>query len=291
MMMFRPLATLVLATGTFLAVSLALQVPSTPNRERVAQSTALYSSSSSNLDRKQILTFLGGSAAASWFTPLVSNAGDDSDLMSTMFNPDGSLKDAEADIEAKFRAVDFTFNGSANKLALNVDGVNDPSTSKGDIKLSYELPLKWDMSASKLYFDRSEGVNAQACDKIIVYQAPGTVSIDRLEKATRVGIAKSLDVPDGDLQSLATADLINGRSVAKDGQRYFEFDMAVAPKTCDKSKEDLGLGFCPYDSIYLLSATVFDDRLYVLAMESNKDEWKRASADLKRVRSSFKVEH
>ena len=53
------------------------------------------------------------------------------------------------------------------------------------------------------------------------------------------------------------------------------------------TSENLGLGFCPFDTIYLLSAAVLDDSLYVMSIQCNKDEWKVANSDLKRVRSSF----
>jgi hypothetical protein len=93
-----------------------------------------------------------------------------------------------------------------------------------------------------------------------------------------------------DLKVLQGADLISGRTRSQGGIKYYDFDMAVAPKTCGDSKENLGLGFCPFDSIYLLSAAVLDDGLYVLALECDKAEWKVANSDLKLVRSSFTVE-
>jgi hypothetical protein len=50
------------------------------------------------------------------------------------------------------------------------------------------------------------------------------------------------------------------------------------------------LGFCPYDIIFLLSATTIGDQVYVFAIEATKDEWKRASAEIRRVRRSFRIE-
>jgi hypothetical protein len=52
----------------------------------------------------------------------------------------------------------------------------------------------------------------------------------------------------------------------------------------------LGLGFCPYDIIFLLSATTIGEYVYVFAIEATKDEWKRASAEIRRVRRSFRIE-
>jgi len=103
-----------------------------------------------------------------------------------------------------------------------------------------------------------------------------------------VGVAKSLGVIES-LKPLESADLISGRTRSKGDIKYYEFDMAVQPPSCDKSKDDLGLGFCAYENIYLLSCAVVDDHLYVLCIESDKDQWKRANSDLKLVRSSFQI--
>jgi hypothetical protein len=222
-----------------------------------------------------------------------AGAEEDSDLLSKMYyNADGSLKD-NVESEAKSRQVEFTWD-SSEELLLSVDGVNTGSTQKGSkVKLSYNLPEKWGTGTGTdaLYFDRSEGVNAKSLNRISVYQAPGAVQIEQLEKATKMGVGKALRVTD-DMKDIRSADLIGGRTTSKDeGQKYFEFDLAVAPKSCDSSsKENLGLGFCPYESIYLMSATTLDDKLYVIALQCDKSEWKQASSDLKRVRSSFRVE-
>lgn len=165
------------------------------------------------------------------------------------FNPDGSLKDASSVSGAKFRPIEKSFEGSSAQ---------------------YEVPEKWGGS-------NSEG-------KVTVYRVQGEVQPDRLEKATRTGVGKALD-----FKALEPADLISGRTQIRDGKKYYEFDMAVAPASCDQTEDDLRLGFCSYDTIYLLSATVFDKNLYVLAIESDKQQWKRSNSDLKLVRSSFAV--
>ena len=210
---------------------------------------------------------------------------EDMDMTKQLFNEDGSLKE-EMETEAKFRKVELTWN-SVDQLQLALDGANAAGTEKGSsVQVSYKLPEKWG-TGSDLYFDQKEG--AKACDRITVYQATGTANMKRLEKASVTGIGKALDVPD-DMKEVRSADLIGGRTAVKDGQKFYEFDMAVAPKTCESSKEDLGLGFCPYDTIYLLSSTVIADRLYVFALKCDKSEWQRANSDLRRVRSSFAVQ-
>lgn len=228
------------------------------------------------------------------FSPLLITAGspalaeEGQDLTSQLFNPDGSIKEG-VETEAKDRTLDFTWEKSDN-LLVSVDGTNKEGSAAGSyVKISYKLPEKWG-SGKDLYIDFSEGANAKACKRITVYKAPGKATMDRLQKATTIGIGKALDVTD-DLSKIRTADIIGGRTrIADDGQKYFAFDMASAPESCGQSKDNLGLGFCPYDSIYLLSATIIEDSLYVIAVECDNNEWKQGNADLKRVRNSFTVE-
>lgn len=222
---------------------------------------------------------------SSSFVIATSVSAEEGDLTSQMFNADGSLKEG-IESEAKFRTVTTSIDPSAERVVC-VDGV---SPNRGSVQVSFELPLKWEWEdKDNLYFDRSEGVNAKACNRIIVYQAPGKVPISQLEKATRIGIAKALDITD-DLEEVRQADLIGGRTDIVNGQKYFQFDLGVAPKSCADSPDNLGLGFCPFESIYLLSGTILDDKLYVFALQSDKNEWKRANADLRRVRSTFSVQ-
>jgi len=108
------------------------------------------------------------------------------------------------------------------------------------------------------------------------------------------------------------ADLIGGRTSRKpinsaevkggvDEQTYYEFDLAFAPLECpdfmEGNKENLGLGFCPYDKIFLISATVLKNSetdksgtLMCCVVECDKAEWKLGNSDIKRVRSSFNIE-
>lgn len=99
-------------------------------------------------------------------------------------------------------------------------------------------------------------------------------------------------------KTLGIADIVSGRKVMKklsleDGeknQKYYEFDLAVAPESCGQSAENLNLGFCPYDTIVLISATIVNEKMMVCAVTSNKEMWMRSNADIKRVRNSFFVE-
>ena len=124
-----------------------------------------------------------------------------------------------------------------------------------------------------------------------------------LDKATTIGVAKALGfstIAKGTFpKTLPGADIVSGKKVSKpassasdeeEKRKYYDFDLAVAPDSCGTSADNLGLGFCPYDTIVLLSATIIDGKMMVFGLTSTKDEWKRANADLKRVRNSFFVE-
>lgn len=283
-----------------LARSILLGCLLCPNVSRAFQAGPRFSNPhpSDSLETKERIGgrrgFLGqialvGSALVA--SPSLPAKAEEENLAATLYNTDGTLRE-DIEIEAKFRTVGLSWDLS-DDLLLNVDGVNSGSTPKGSkVKLTYELPEKWEAGNGQdgLYLDKSPGVNARALERITVYQAPGTVPIGQLEKATKIGIAKALKVTD-DMKAVATADLVGGRTTTRNGQKYFEFDLAVAPASCDGSANDnLGLGFCPYDSVVIMSATSLDDKLYVIVMQCDKSEWKRSNSDLKRVRSSFQVE-
>jgi hypothetical protein len=277
-------------------------------------------------------TLISTASVASY--PSITNAEDDiiykrgaeGDLTSQLFNPDGSLRDSSMVVEAQEKAVDLSFSIPSYTDGINIniamDGVQ-PASSVTDaatsLKASYNLPLKWNLNKSPqlpLYYDSSEGKNGKACNRITVYSiSTNGLDMTTLEKASKTGVAKSLfmDQISNNYfdKGVQKADLISGRTVRKpienlkekgelDEQIYYEFDLAFAPAQCpgymEGNKENLGLGFCPYDSIFLVSATVLKNNdgdksgtLMCCVVECNKDEWKMANSDLRRIRSSFKV--
>ena len=189
------------------------------------------------------------------------------DLTQQLFNADGSLKEG-VESQLKFRNVKFTWNppGSNSNddgLSFNRDGkdiaVSSSSSSSPDdkkLKISYEYPVRWSdgtTDGDPIYFDRSEGTNAKACKRITVYRSPGKVDPSTLEKAAKIGVATAFNIPKGnkelDLDRLYGADIISAKTTDRGENTYYEFDMASAPTTCGNSKENLGLGFCPYDLI------------------------------------------
>jgi hypothetical protein len=263
------------------------------------------------------------SAFASMFTKCVSASAEETDyvyqraseeggdLTSKLFNPDGSLRDPNTVTEAQERLVNLSFSKSAASDVFTVSNDGSQPTVEGGLKVSYKLPTKWNSDPSlqlPLYYDSSEGKNGKACNRITVYSiSVPNLNMSVLDKASKVGVAKSLfmdKLPNKYFdQGVLKADLISGRTSRKpikdgdaiDEQIYYEFDLAFAPLECPKyeegNKENLGLGFCPYDSIFLVSATVLEKEgtMVVGVVECNKDEWKIANSDLRRVRSSFEV--
>lgn len=243
-----------------------------------------------------------------WVPLLQPVSADEGDLTSQMFNEDGSLKAAlngksQSDLEAKSRKIVINFPSEiTDKAIVSTDGrkVSGGENEGRFIKVTYDVPDKWTDAPD--YIDTLLASGEKACDRIVVYQVPGTFKdFTKLDAATTIGVAKALSVDSlesGVLPStLKSADIVSGRKTTKDcgssGDqcKYYEFDLAMAPDNCDpKGAENLGLGFCPYNTIVLMSATIVAERMLVFAVTCTKDEWKRSNADLKRVRSSFTVE-
>lgn len=231
-----------------------------------------------------------------------SESGDS--LTSRMFNPDGSLRSGSVEeVAAKSRTVEALFPVADGEAVVSLDGAKPSTASDNGAKVSYSVPQKWSQdSGANLYLDPSEGVNSRAARRIAAYSLPAPADEKILDKATTIGVAKALGIPTvasqiGYAKSILGADLVSGRKSVRDGIKYYEFDLAVAPDTCEDDKDvgttkstNLGLGFCPYDSVVILGAAVVEGRMYVISVESDRDMWKRANADLKRVRSSFRVE-
>ena len=129
--------------------------------------------------------------------------------------------------------------------------------------------------------------------------------VKTLEKALTVGATKALglgSIVDTETvfpPNLKGVDMIGAKKVRKhDGsyrcvggkRNYYEFDLAMAPKTCRAGgAKNLGLGFCPYDTIMLLSTTIMERRIVLCGITCTRDEWKRISVVLKGAMNSFFV--
>lgn len=233
----------------------------------------------------------------------------DTDLTSQLFNSDGSLKEGSSiSTKTTFRSVSLDFPDSSsveattsasatdapiiytNGQATSSYGEAGEATAQSIRRVNYQLPSKW--TSDSTYTDTTAGLNLPACNRILVYQTAKKTSPKILEKATMTGVAKALQAQSTSDFSLANADLVTAKKSEKNGFTYWDFDLAVAPLKCEgeRKKEDLGLGFCPYEYVVLLSATVINDRMYVFQLDCDREQWKRSNSDLKLVRQGFTVE-
>ena len=48
---------------------------------------------------------------------------------------------------------------------------------------------------------------------------------------------------------LLDADLVSASKRSMGDLTYYDFDLAMAPRTCTEGADNLGLGFCPYEQI------------------------------------------
>jgi hypothetical protein len=246
---------------------------------------------------------------ASWTTAsAVLDDAEPSSVSSSSSTPPSSafpLVDSTDNV-FKSKTIDITWDVN-DQGRFNIDSVNTNGTSTGSqVRLSYQLPERWKTNSNdqdKNYIDVEK--QAKACHRLTVYQAPAPVgeytTMEALQKISgKVGVGKALHMPKWLSPSLYSADLLSARKDTKpngqnDEQTYLELEMASAPSTCNTAssnvndKLNLGL-FCPYDTIYLLSATILNGQLYVLLVEASSEQWKRSNGDLKFVRSSFAVE-
>jgi hypothetical protein len=239
-----------------------------------------------------------GSAAADTTNILAteqSSSSSSTDLTTQLFNADGSLKQ-DMDAQAKFRQISIILpdNGDDAAIAMVIDGKQQSSSSSAAAvqRVTYQLPEAWSTTPPPYVHTNTQ---QPVCRRITVMRVPNPDPTTTLKKATQIGVAKALQLP----ELYRTADLVGGRTVVRKNENedklYYEFDLAVAPTECDPKRNDnLGLGlFCPYDTIALVSATTTtttsSTAILVLLVESDPDQWKQANADLRRIRSSFTV--
>ena len=259
------------------------------------------------------------------------------------FNPDGSLKDTTGMTPAQERTITLDGSTNHEQRMSWRDGrPTIPTTTMAVPMMQYNLPMKWDdqyldsttkeRACTRIYtyripYPNSNNNNISADNnsnnnnnnsdptkgKRRRSIGPANNNRDRPLSLADILLALPLDEPIRSV--LQTADLMGGRvrrsvnnnNNNEDDDRcyYSDLDLAVAPSTCSGSdNEDLRLGFCPYDRVFLLSATTTttndaddaDSRipttrcyLSILIVESTRSEWQRANADLRRVRGSFTV--
>ena len=265
------------------------------------------------------------------------------------FNPDGSLKDTTGMTPAQERTITLDGSTNHEQRMSWRDGrPTIPTTTMAVPMMQYNLPMKWDdqyldsttkeRACTRIYTYRipypnqnnnnnnnnksadndNNNNNSDATTKGKRRRSirPSRTNNNRPLSLADILLALPQDEPIRSV--LQTADLMGGRvrrstnnnNNNNNDYSYSDLDLAVAPSTCSGSdNEDLRLGFCPYDRVFLLSATTTtnnddDDEadtrivptntscccyLSILIVESTRSEWQRANADLRRVRGSFTV--
>jgi hypothetical protein len=183
-----------------------------------------------------------------WRSTTSINKANDEEYASTaqqLYNPDGSLRE-NVSSEAKELKVSISWNiddedgrvvmDSGTPCVVNMGKQVATKLSSGIIPIQYKLPEKWNSNTDGLSIDSSEGMNLPAAEHIYVYQAPGIVSSKELANAGTLGIVNTLRAITA-LQRMQKADVIGGRTRREEStqQLYYEFDLAVAPKTCDEA--------------------------------------------------------
>jgi hypothetical protein len=236
-------------------------------------------------------SILGAGTSLLLFHPIhfVAHAASSDDaLLLFLFVPDAvEMTQLVTTDHANFRTVELLWDDRpTGSFPVAVDAIHNERMIRGTpaVSIEYKLPKTWDDT----YTERG----LKCCNHITVYQKTGSARAGALEKAARleIPVARALDIGDriagsDGLKDVKRANLIRSRSVFKDhGQQYFEFDMTFAPNTCDSSA-----GACPYDDLFLISATVLNKRLFVCVIQCDESQWKRRESDLGRIRSSFKV--
>jgi len=270
----------------------------------------LHTTTTNTNNRRKLLMTSASAVAALVLSSSSSSSNaamvnNNENLTAQYYNADGSLKE-ESYTVLKEKVVSSTWD-IQDEGVVQVDGIllgssvvadEDKKSGAATTTVSYQIPGKWISTSTDQYVDPSEGLNAKAADHIYVYQAPGIFTKKQLENASMKGVGKTLKVMKS-LDKIRNADLVSGKknNDKLEGGLYYEFDLAWAPSKCDDdnnaslTSNNLGLGFCPYESVYLMSATLTDEgRLYVMTIEANQKEWKQANAELKRIRNSFVVQ-
>mmetsp|Transcript_18886 Transcript_18886/g.39301 ORF Transcript_18886/g.39301 Transcript_18886/m.39301 type:complete len:242 (+) Transcript_18886:6-731(+) len=157
---------------------------------------------------------------------------------------------------------------------------------------SYQVPSKWQGDGP--FIDISYPDKPSACTSLSVMKLGADVSLSDLGGDVNK-ICEAFDVPattpDGTLTDKKNKwkgiDLIAGAKRTKDGRTYYDYDLAYAPSKCDNSGvgANLGLGFCPYQMVFVVSGC--DG--YGFQAKANAKEWKVGNGDIKGIRASWTV--
>eukprot|EP00307_Rebecca_sp_RCC1486_P010118 CAMPEP_0119416752 /NCGR_PEP_ID=MMETSP1335-20130426/13987_1 /TAXON_ID=259385 /ORGANISM="Chrysoculter rhomboideus, Strain RCC1486" /LENGTH=184 /DNA_ID=CAMNT_0007441893 /DNA_START=1 /DNA_END=555 /DNA_ORIENTATION=+ len=157
---------------------------------------------------------------------------------------------------------------------------DSPSTRQiGSGVLSASVPSAWvEDRSSGVWNDPVLGVVA---DKITISEvATSFASVDELGKLAEIPMSAF------GFEDLARADLVSGQKRTSNGAIFFDYDLALSPAVCAR-EDEIVPGACLPTKVVLISAGVSDGRMCTLRVDANPAEWKRASGQLRTLRSSF----
>jgi len=103
-----------------------------------------------------------------------------------------------------------------------------------------------------------------------------------LGKPERINLIPTLDLD----PALVRADLVAAAVRKSDGVTFYDYDLALPAKVCDK---ELATACLP-ERVILLSCAIRDGQLHVLRVEATAPQWRNSGTALRLLRSSFDVE-
>ena len=84
---------------------------------------------------------------------------------------------------------------------------------------------------------------------------------------------------------LVRADMVAAAVRKRDGVVYYDYDLALLAQKC---VAELATACLP-SKVVLLSAGVRDGALHVLRIDATPEQWRRAGASIKELRSTFEI--
>ena len=119
-------------------------------------------------------------------------------------------------------------------------------------------------------------------------------AVEKVDVIKTLGLERRLGIGRADLvaaakRSVSPSSSNSGRGA--DGTVFYTWDLAAAPPMgqCNEGDQFGGALGCSYDRIILLSATVFEGKLFVLSVLANSDEWKGRGKALRALRDSHRL--
>ena len=147
-------------------------------------------------------------------------------------------------------------------------------------RASVEVSSAWRGRDDGSYEDPTLG----SCASGIVMRASPTVVADTaaLGKPERLDLIKTFGLE----SELARADLVAASKRASGGVTFYDYDLALPPKTCGTEMASA----CLPVKVVLLSCGVQAGELHVVRVDATADQWKRSGGALRLLRSSFRVD-